>query len=270
MLEIFQYPFMLRALVSGFFVAILLGSLGSFVVTRRMSLVGDGIAHASLLGIALALLLGWAPIPVTIVSSIFIAILIYFLERKTKISSDMAIAIIFTSGMALGIILLSFYQGYQPELMSYLFGNILIISSFDMLNIIIFSSLILLTLIIFYKRILFSTFDPIGAYLSNTKYWIYDLLLYISVAVSVILSIKLVGIILVSALLVTPSATAKLFSSSFKNFVILSAFFSLLSLIFGLFLSFFLNLASGALIVLFSTFLFVFSYSIKFLLSKNK
>lgn len=270
MLEILQYPFMLRALISGFFVAILLGSLGSFVVSRKMSLVGDGIAHASLLGIALALLLGWAPIPVTIITSIFVAIAIYFLEKKTKISSDMAIAIIFTSGMALGIVLLSFYKGYQPELMSYLFGNILIVSYFDMLNIIIFSILILLLLIIFYKKILFSTFDPIGAYLSDSSYWFYDLLLYISVAISVILSIKLVGIILVSALLVTPSATAKLFAPSFKFFILLSAFFSLLSLILGLFLSFYLNLASGALIVLFSTSLFVLSYLFKILFFKNK
>ncbi|MFH2018879.1 MAG: metal ABC transporter permease, partial [bacterium] len=116
MLEILQYPFMVRALVSGIFVAVLLGWLGTFVVTRKMSLIGDGIAHASLAGIAMALLLGWAPIPVAVILSIFIASFIYLLEKKTKISSDMAIAVMFTTGMAIGIILLHFYQGYQPEL----------------------------------------------------------------------------------------------------------------------------------------------------------
>lgn len=264
MLEVLQYPFMVRALVSGVFVAILLGWLGTFVVTRKMSLIGDGIAHASLAGIALALLVGWAPIPVAIILSVFIASFIYFLEKKTKISSDMAIAVIFTTGMAIGIILLHFYQGYQPELVSYLFGNILTINIYDLWNIVAIGSVILVCLFAFYRKILFSTFDPVGAYLSGIKPWIYDLVLYISTAVAIILSIKLIGIILVSALLVTPSAIARLFSKSFKHFTVLAIFISAIIVFVGLMASYYLDLPSGAVIVLVGTILFLVSYIIKF------
>jgi len=270
MLEILQYPFMVRALISGVFVAILLGWLGAFVVTRKMSLIGDGIAHASLAGIALALLLGWAPIPVAAVLSIFMAGIIYFLEKKTKISSDMAIAVMFTTGMAIGIILLHFYQGYQPELVSYLFGNILTINTYDLWNIIFIGSIILICLFVFYRKILFSTFDPVGAYLSGIKPWIYDLILYMSTAVAIILSIKLVGIILVSALLVTPSAIAKLFAKSFKLFTILAIIISAIIVFVGLVSSYFLDLPSGAVIVLTGTLLFFISYVIMFVLQKLK
>ncbi|MFA7654361.1 MAG: metal ABC transporter permease [Candidatus Magasanikbacteria bacterium] len=266
MLEALQYPFMIRALVSGIFVAVLLGWLGTFVVTRKMSLIGDGIAHASLSGIALALLLGWAPIPVAAILSMFIAAFIYFLEKKTKISSDMAIAVMFTTGMAIGIVLLHFYQGYQPELISYLFGNILTINTHDLWNIILIGSIILIGLFIFYRKILFSTFDPVGAYLAGIRPWIYDLILYMSTAVAIILSIKLIGIILVSALLVTPSAIAKLFSQSFKHFTILAIFISALIVLVGLVSSYYLDLPSGATIVLTGTLLFLLSFAWSFVI----
>src|SRR3989339_495761 len=226
MLEFLQYPFMIRALVSGIFVSILLGWLGTFVVTRKMSFIGDGIAHASLSGIALAILLGWAPIPTAVILASIIAVIIYFLEKKTNISSDMAIAIMLTTGMAIGIILLSFYQGYQPELMSYLFG----------------------------------TFDPVGSYLSGINNWIFDLLLYVSTAIVIILSIKLVGVILVSSLLVTPSAIAKMFVRSFKSFTWLTVLFSVLIISCGLILSYYLDLPSGATIILTGTALFILAY----------
>lgn len=254
---------MIRALVSGAFISVLLGWLGSFVVTRRMSFIGDGIAHASLAGIALALLLGWAPIPVAVAMAALMAALIYFLEKKTELSGDMAIAIIFTTGMAIGVILLHFYQGYQPELISYLFGNILTINTYDMWNIILIGTVILACLAIFYRRILFSTFDPVGSYLAGIRPWIYDLLLYVSVAVAIVLSIKLVGIILVSALLVTPSAIAKLFSRSFKGFVVLSASLSAVIVLLGLVCSYIFNLPSGATIVLSGTVLFLLSLAFK-------
>jgi len=270
MLEALQYPFMMRALVSGIFVAVLLGWLGTFVVTRKMSLIGDGIAHASLAGIALALLLGWAPIPVATILSMFIAAFIYFLEKKTKISSDMAIALMFTTGMAVGIILLHFYQGYQPELVSYLFGNILTINTYDLWNIVVIGTIILFLLFIFYRKILFSTFDPVGAYLSGIKPWIYDLILYVSTAVAIVLSIKLIGIILVSALLVTPSAIAKLFSKSFKHFTVLAIVISIIIIFIGLMLSYSLDLPSGAVIVLTGTSLFLVGYLITFVIKKIK
>jgi len=266
--EFLQYPFMIRALVAGGFISILLGWLGTFIIIRKMSFIGDGIAHASLAGIAIALLLGWATIPTAILWSILIASFIYFLEKKTKISGDMAIAIMFTTGMAIGVILLHFYQGYQPELISYLFGNILTINSFDLFSIIIAAIIILSCLLIFYRRLLFTTLDPTGAYLSGLNPWVYDLVLYIITAVTIILSIKLVGIILVSALLVTPSALGKIFASSFKNFTFITIIFSLIIVISGLIISYYLDLPSGATIILTGTTLFGLSYLGKYLFSK--
>ncbi len=260
---------MVRALLSGVFVAVLLGWLGTFVVTRQMSLIGDGIAHASLAGIAFALLFGWAPIPVAAVLSVFMAAFIYFLEKKTKISGDMAIAVMFTTGMAVGIILLHFYQGYQPELVSYLFGNILTVNTYDLWNIIVVGAVILLCLFIFYRKILFSTFDPTGAYLSGIKPWVYDLLLYIFTAVAIVLSIKIIGIVLVSALLVTPSAIAKLFAKSFRHFTVLAILISMIVVISGLVISYLLDWPSGAVIVLTGTLLFLLSFAITFLLKSG-
>ena len=250
MFEIFTYPFMVRAFLAGGAVAAVLGWLGTFVVTKKISFIGDGLAHASLAGIALALLLGWAPLPTAIVLSIIIAALIYFLEKKVGLSGDTAIAIMFTTGLALGVIILHYYQGYQPELISYLFGNILAISRADLQVILLASTIMLAILAIFNRHILFATLDSIGARLAGHKPWIYDLLLYIMTAVAIILSIKLVGIVLVSALLVTPSVIARLFARSFREFVFLAVVIALLVVFIGLIASFYLDWPSGATIIL--------------------
>ncbi|MDD2354366.1 MAG: metal ABC transporter permease [Patescibacteria group bacterium] len=258
MLEFLNYPFMIRAIAAGSAVALVLGYLGTFIVTRRLSFIGDGLAHASLLGVALAILLGFAPLPTAMLTAVVLAILIYYLERRTNLSGDMAIAIIFTSGMALGLILLHFYSGYQPELMSYLFGNILAISRWDLISIISASVIIITFLTIFFRRFLFATFDPVGAYLAGKKPWLYDLLLYIMTAVAIIAGIKLVGIILVSALLVIPSAISRLYTKSFVNFILLTILLSFLIINSGLILSYYLDLPSGATIVLTGSILFMF------------
>lgn len=268
-LEMFQYPFMLRALYSGLMVAIVLSWLGTFVIVRKLSFIGEGIAHASLVGVAGAILLSLTPLPITVVSTIIIAIGIFFLEKKAKLSGDTAIAIIFTTCLALGIVLLNFYQGYQPDLISYLFGNILTISSLDVYSILVFSILIIAFLIIFHKQLLFSTVDPIGAKLSGIKTDVYDLMLYIILAIAIVLSIKIVGIVLVSALLVTPSASARLLSNSFKFFIFLSLIFGILIVFSGLSLSYFLDLPSGAVIVLSGSILFFLVFIIKKIFIKN-
>ncbi|MBU0660627.1 metal ABC transporter permease [Patescibacteria group bacterium] len=270
MLEFLSYPFMIRALIAGGVVAVLLGWLGVFVVTRKMSFIGDGIAHASLAGIALAVLVGWAPIPVAVVFAVIIALGIYMLEQKTNMSSDMAIAMMFTTGMAIGILLLNAYEGYQPELISYLFGNILLINSIDLITIVSVGAAMVLLLALYYRQMLFSTFDPTGAYLSGLKPGRYDMLLYVMTAVTVILSIKLVGIILVSALLVTPSSIAKLFAHSFKQFTILAVVCAVIIVYVGLISSYYLDVPSGAMIILVGTGLFICSLLYQTLVSQVK
>jgi ABC-type Mn2+/Zn2+ transport system permease subunit len=259
MFDFLQYGFMQRAFIAGLCSAILLGWLGAFLTTRKMSFLGDGIAHASLAGIAFAILIGWAPMPVAIVFSIIVAIGIYVVEKKIHLSSDTAIGILFTTSMAIGIVLLQYYEGYQPELVSYLFGNILAIGKIDVLTIVISTLFILLFLYKHYTKMVFTTFDRDGAYLSGISLAYYDLSLYIISAITIVISIKLVGIILVSALIVMPSAIAKFFAKSFKSFVIYSSIFSACIVFFGLILSYFLNWPSGATIILFGFLLFVFS-----------
>jgi len=254
--EIFSYAFMVRALIAGGVVAILLGWLGPFIVTRNMSFVGDGIAHASLAGIALSLLTGWATLPTAIVFAILVAIAIYVLQKKTVVSSDMAIAILFTTGLAIGVILLHFSSGYQPELISYLFGNILTVSHADLL-VILGSGFAIFALLFFsYNSLVFTTFDTDGAYLAGVSPWVYDIMLYVVTAVSVVLSIKIVGIVLVSALLVTPSAISKLFARSFFAFTVGSVVLSFCIVLTGLILSYYMDVPSGATIILVGTVLF--------------
>jgi len=260
---------MLRALLAGAFISILLGWIGTFMVTRKMSFMGDGIAHASLAGVALAVLVGWAPIPTAIVLSIFIAIGIYLLENKTNITSDMAIGIMFTTGMAIGIILLNFYPGYQPELVSYLFGNILAINSHDLQLTFIIGTIVLAIMSLYYHKLVFTTFDREGSYLAGLNPWRYDLFLYIISAITIVLSIKLVGIILVSALIIIPSAISRIFASSFKYFTIFAVCSAVVITISGLIISYYLDLPSGATIIITGTTIFLLSSALKLLIRKN-
>ncbi len=257
MLEILSFPFMQRALIAGVISALLLGTVGVYVVSRQMSFMGDGIAHASLAGVALALLLGWAPLPLAMIVGVLIAIVIFFLEKKTNISSDAAIGMLFTSGLALGVILLRFFEGYQPELISFLFGNILSVQSLDIVVMATVGSILLILLFVFKRQLTFMTLDPEGGYLHGLSSWSYDLLLYIITALSIVLSIKLLGIVLVSALLIIPSSISKLVSRSFDAFLRNAVLLAVLIVILGLMLSYWLDLPSGATIVLTGTLLFV-------------
>lgn len=250
MWEIFSYMFMLRALLAGCFVAVLLGFLGSFIVIRKMSFLGEGIAHASLAGVAISLMFNWWPLVTAIFFAIFVAVVIYILERKVKISGDMAIGVVFTASMALGVMILHFSQGYKPELFSYLFGNILMISGLDLKIIGSLSFLIILILGITYHKILFVTLDYEGARLAGVNTVKYELLLYILTAIAVVLGTKLAGIVLVSALLITPPAISMLYTTSFKGFCFISTVTAILITILGLIGSFYLDLPTGATIVL--------------------
>lgn len=252
--------FMWRALLGGVCIAALLGFIGSFVAVRKMSFLGDGIAHASLAGIALALLLGWSPLPVAVAFAILVATGIFLLEKRARLSSDMAISIMFTSGMALGVVLMSFHRGYQPELMSYLFGNILAVSSTDVTQIVFGSAAIMGLLLLFYRPMMFVTFDPEGAYLSGLRTEAYELFLYVASAVAIILSIKLVGVVLVSALLITPTAIVLLFAPSFKALSLFSALIAVIIVLSGLTLAYYLDLPAGATIVLTGSFSFLIAY----------
>lgn len=269
MLELFIYPFMQRALISGAIVSLVLGWLGTFIVSRKMSFIGDGIAHASLGGIALAIVVGLAPLPTALVFGVLLALILFFLEKKTKLNQDTAIGLMFTTSMAIGIILMHFHAGYQPELISYLFGNILAINTSDVWIIGGIGIAVLIVLSIFNRQLTFITFDKDGAYLSGINPMRYDLSFYIITSLAIIASVKLIGIILVSALIITPSAIAKLIAPSFFSFQKIAMSIAFVMTVLGLILSYYLDLPSGALIILIGSTIFVLINFIKSLKSKN-
>ncbi|MEI6614507.1 MAG: metal ABC transporter permease [Chrysiogenales bacterium] len=250
MIEMLQLPFMQRAIIAGVVLGVLLAYLGIFVTLRKMAFFSDGIAHAALAGAAIGLLTSFSPLLSALIFSMFLAALIYWLEKKSSLSSDSIIGILFTSGMALGIILISLRRGYQPELIGYLFGNILAIRRQDLILIVVISLLIMVFIITQKRKLTLLALDREMAYMAGINPDFYQLLLYIMLAAALVLGIRVLGIILVSAILIIPVSTARLFSRSFKALVLWTVLISEGVMLGGLLLSYFLNLPSGAVIVL--------------------
>jgi len=257
MLSLFAHPFMLRALVGGILLAAPLAGLGVFVSLRRMAFFSDGIAHASLAGIAVAVLAGVAPLPIALAYAIAIALIMWRLERTTKLPSDTVVGIFFTASMALGVMLMSFTRGYQPELVSYLFGSILSVSLADVLLIACASAAILYWLSRSVRSLTFLSLTEETAVVSGVNADLHTAALYVALAASTVLAVKMLGIVLVSALLVLPPASARMVAGSFKEYLLASIVYGELMMVAGLLLSFARDLPSGATVILVGTALFI-------------
>lgn len=256
-LEYLQYPFVQRALISGVILALVFALLGVYVTLRQMAFWGEGIAHASLAGIAMALLVGGSPLFFALIVAVIFAVSMFLLERKTKLSNDALIGVLFTSFMALGIILLSLQKQYQPELLSYLFGNILTISSMDVFIITLVGLLIVVILLLTHRQLSLLMFDKTSAYLAGVKTEFLELLFYIILAMAVVLGVKMLGVVLVSALLIIPPSIAKIMAHSYKSLRILSVVLAELIVLIGFFISLSLNVPSGPAIILTGSFFFL-------------
>jgi len=253
---IFEFPFMQRAFIAGIILAALLSLLGVFVVLKKMAFFADGIAHASLAGVAAGIIFSSDPLLWALSAAVLFSIVIFFLEQKQSLSADTSIGIIFSFGMALGVFLISLKPGYQSELVSFLFGNILAIRRADIGLIGILSGLIILYVIKNLRSLTLLCLDKESAYLAGVKSDRMLLILNIILAVAVVLGIRIMGVILVSALLVIPVATAKIFSKSFIALLIMSIFFGEAAVISGLIISFSKDIPAGPAIVLSGTLLF--------------
>jgi len=250
MLEYLALPFMQRAIIAGLILGALLSLLGIFVVLKRMAFFSDGIAHASLAGVALGVLTNANPLYVALGASSIFAVLISWFERKTKIASDAIIGLIFTAGMATGVVLLSLKKGYQPELVSFLFGNILSLQWSELYIMAGLGLLIIIYLMFRHKQLALMILNPDIAHANNIKVSLHQTILYVIIALSVVLGMKMLGVVLVSALLIIPVSTAKIFSQSFHQLMAYSVIISEISIVLGLILSIILNLPTGAVIVL--------------------
>ncbi len=255
-LNLISYPFVLRAIFAGIVTAALLAFLGVFVVLRKMSFYSDGIAHASLAGVAAGILLSSQPLLWAMIVGIIFAILVFWLEKRTSVSVDAIIGVLFTASLALGVILINFKSGYQPDLISFLFGNILTIQYSDIWLILIVALITGIFMTVNYKKYLLLSLNKDLAYLSGINLSLFQLLFYIALSVSVILGIKIVGVVLVSALVIIPVSIAKLFSVSAKSLVVWSIVLSEIIMLLGIVLSLMFNLPTGATIVLVGAIIF--------------
>jgi len=250
MLELLSYGFMQRALLGGIGIALAASLLGPFLVLRRQSLLGDGLAHAAFGGIAMGLLLGIHPLVAAIAAALIAALLMQGLVERSKVYSDTAIAVILSLGMATAIVIIGAVNGFNVNLFSYLFGSILTISSLDL--VLIFCVLALIASFIFwgYRSLVLLTFHEELAKLSGVRMRLLVTLFSVLTALAVVISIRAVGIVLVTALLVIPAATALQTARSFFSAMVISSVIAVLSLVAGILLSYYLDLPPGGMIVM--------------------
>lgn len=263
MLEVFSSPFMQRALIAGILVSILTGLISVFIVLRKMSFVGAGISHAAFGGVAIGFFIGINPLLTAIIYSILVAIGIESTGRRGRISEDVSIGIFYSVSMALGVALVSLSGSYNVDLFGYLFGNILAISETDIFLTGITFLLVSGFIIIFLKDLFLSAYNEELAQISGVSVVLLNNLFMISLAVTIVISIRIVGIILVSALLVIPGATARLFAKGLLSMLVFSCVTGVVSVISGLFLSYEYDIAPGASIVMASAFIFFLSLLLK-------
>ncbi|HTW91646.1 MAG TPA: metal ABC transporter permease [bacterium] len=258
-----HYAFIQKAYLAGSFVAVLCAMLGLFLVLRKLSLIGDGLSHVSFGAIALGLFFGlypfWVAIPVVLVAAFFIL----RLTQKARIYGDAAIGIVSSLGIAGGVILASLSRGFNVDLFSYLFGNILAVSTQEVYLSIGLSLVVFACVMLFYNDLFSVTFDEEYARITGIKAERINLVLVLLTAITVVLAIKVVGIMLVSALLILPAATALQVARGFRGAMFISVLCAVGSVLVGTTVSVFLNLPAGATIVMCGLLFFVIALTVR-------
>lgn len=258
--DILHYPFMLRALAAGVLMALLCGVLGIFLVLRRISLIGDGLAHVSFGAVAAALFAGVASSRLTIATVplvLFASLAIQRITATSRIHGDAAIGIVSAAGISAGILFASLGGGSPVEIMGFLFGNILSIGTEELVVAAVSCTLSLAGLLIFYRQLFAATFDEELARTSGIRVERLATLLTVVTAVTVVLAMRLVGVMLVSALLIIPASTALSVARGFRGAILVSVLVALFSVIVGVLLSFAADLPTGATIIAVALFCFV-------------
>ncbi len=256
----FMLGFMQRALVAALIVGVVCSVLGCFVVLRAMAFLGDALAHAILPGVAISYLLKANLLAGALVAALLVALGINVISRKSVIKEDTAIGVLFAAALALGVVLISTANSYAVDLTHILFGSVLGVTTGDLLLTGSLALVVLVALFLFYKELLLASFDPILAHTLKRRPGLLDGLLLILLALTVVVSLGTVGVGLVSALLVTPAATASLLTRRLPTMMLVSASIGAVSSVLGLFASYYLNVASGAAIVLVATAFFLLAF----------
>ncbi len=269
-LDLISYPFFQNALLGSLFASIACGIIGSYIVIRRLVFISGGITHASLGGIGMGFYFGWNPILSAMIFSILSAFGIEWLSSRQGVREDSAIGSFWSLGMAIGIIFIYLKPGFAPNLSDYLFGNILTITKLDITYLAILSLVLIVVFILFGKQILFAAFDPDFAKTRGLPVNLIKYTMMMGIAITIVLSIRLVGIVLLMSILTVPQMTANLFTSNFVKMILLSILIGFLACIAGLFLSAVLDVPSGVFIIFTQIVVFLISRSLVRLVHKRQ
>jgi manganese/iron transport system permease protein len=257
LLDPLQFSFIARALMAAIIVGIVCSVLGTYVILRGMAFFGDALAHTILPGIVIAFLLGWPLAVGALIFGVLTALGIGFLTERGTLKEDTAIGVIFAGLFALGVALLSASGNYTIDLAHFLFGNLLGVSTADLGVITVLGSVVLLTVYLFYKEFMVISFDEVLAVTLRLPTTFLRYLLLVLIAVTIVTALQVVGIALMLAMFVTPAATASLLTRRLPSMMGVAALIGAFSGVAGVYASFYLNVASGAAVVLVATLIFI-------------
>lgn len=257
LLEPLAFQFFQRALIASVLAGVVCAVVGSYVVLKGLAFIGDAVAHAAFPGVVVAFMVG-APYAIGGgIAAFLTAVSIGWISRRARIRLDTAIGVVFAGTFALGILLYSSIQGFVGDLFGFLVGNVLAISADDLVGLVVLGSGVLIVVLLLWKELLYSTFDPLGAAASGLPVGALEYLFLGLVALTIVVSLQAVGIILVVAMLVTPAATAQQLTVRFTRLLWLAVAIGAGTAVAGLYLSYWLDVASGATIVLVQTVVFL-------------
>ncbi len=252
MMDILQYTFIQHAVIGSFFASIACGLVGTYIVTRRLVFISGGLTHASFGGIGLGLYLGVPPLLSAAVFAVLSSFGVEWLGKRKEMREDSAIAVFWALGMAVGVIFMFLSPGFAPDLSAYLFGNILTITRGDLLLLCCISAMLVAFFLLFRRPIVYVAFDREFARSQGIRVQLLEYVLMMFIALTIVACLRMVGIVLVISLLTIPQMTANLFSQRFGGIILLSIAIGYLSCLGGLYLSFRMNIPSGASIIFIS------------------
>lgn len=267
---IFEYKFINHAILAALLSSVICGILGTYIVSKRMVFISGGITHASFGGIGMAFYFGLNPFFGAAVFAIFSALGIEYITKNGKIRNDSSIGILWSLGMAIGIIFVYITPGFTPNLMSYLFGSILTVNAGELIFMGVLAVLTIVFFSVFYKPILFISFDENFAKTQNAPVNFINLSLMVLIALGIVINIKVAGIILVISLLTLPQNTANLFSNNFKTIIFYSILISFVGVMAGLAGSFWMGIPSGASIIFTLALIFFAAKLVKYIYVRQK
>lgn len=263
MIEAIEFKFMQNALAAGILACLACGIIGVLVVVNRIVFVTGGIAHSAYGGIGLAVFFGFAPLLGAVGFTLIVAVIMALISLKNKRRADTVIGVLWAVGMAIGVILLDFQEGYNVNLMSYLFGSIMAVPRSDLIIMVVLDALIITLVILFYHNFLALSFDDEYASLMGVPVKTFYILMYILIALCVVVMIRVVGLILVIAFFTIAPYIAENWSRSLRSMMIISVALNMVFILAGLWLSYSLNLTSGAAVILVGSVIFFLSFIIQ-------